>query len=69
MNVFDTYNCDRNLLESVFNGITVVGDRVNLPDGVYANLDDTDGLAAVIIKGRFIAELEVYDEDGEGRYT
>lgn len=65
MNVIDTYNCDHELINSLFERLIVVGDRVNLPDGIYANIDDQ--LAAVIIKGRFVAELEIYDHYGEGR--
>ena len=65
MNVLDTYNCDVELLSSLFERLIVVGDRVALPDGVYANTNDE--LAAVILRGRFIAELEVYNEHGESR--
>lgn len=65
MNVLETYDCNQELLHSLFERIIVIGDRVNLPDGIYANTDDE--LGAVIIQGRFVAELEIYDRFGEGR--
>lgn len=65
MNVLDTYNCNRELIDSLFERLYVIGDRINLPDGIYANTDDE--LGAVIIHGRFVAELEIYDRYGEGR--
>ena len=65
MNVLDTYNCDTGLLDSLFERLIVVGDRVDLPDGIYTNTEDE--LAAVIIRGRFVAELEVFDSYGESR--
>lgn len=66
MNVLDTYNCDTQTLEDLMHRESVVGDCVDLPDGIYANIEDT--LAAVIVNGRFIAELEIYDQRGESRY-
>ena len=65
MNVLDTYNCDSELLGSLFERLIVVGDRVDLPDGIYTNIEDE--LAAVVLKGRFVAELQVYDSYGEAR--
>ena len=65
MNVIDSYNCDVELLNSLFERLVVVGDPVNLPDGVYANAEDEIG--AVIIRGRFVAELQLYDNYGESR--
>ena len=65
MNVIDSYNCDVELLNSLFERLIVVGDPVNLPDGVYANAEDEIG--AVIIRGRFVAELQLYDNYGESR--
>lgn len=65
VNVLDAYNCDTELLSSLFERTTVVGDRVDLPDGIYTNIDDEVG--AVIIGGRFIAELDVYNDRGESR--
>lgn len=65
MNVLDAYNCDVDELVSLFERTRVVGDRVNLPDGVYTNTEDE--LAAVIIRGIFVAELEIFDSYGESR--
>ena len=65
MNVLDTYDCDPELLNSLFERQLVVGDRVALPDGVYANAEDE--LAIVILNGRLTAELEIYDSYGETR--
>ena len=65
MNVIDSYNCDVELLNSLFERLVVVGDRIDLPDGVYANTEDEIG--AVIIRGRFVAELQLYDNYGESR--
>ena len=65
MNILDVYNCEADQLDGLFERVIVVGDHVDLPDGIYANVDDE--LAAVILKGRFIAELEIYDKYGESR--
>ena len=65
MNVLDAYDCDYDLLNSLFERQVVVGDRVDLPDGVYANTDDE--LVAIVFRGRFIAELEVFNSYGETR--
>lgn len=65
MNVLDNYNCDIQALEDLMQRVIVVGDCVDLPDGIYANIEDS--LAAVILKGRFIAELDIYDQRGEMR--
>lgn len=63
MNVLDTYNCDTQTLDDLMQRAFVVGDRVNLPDGVYASANDS--LVAVVMRGRFISELELYNEYGE----
>ena len=60
MNVLD---CDTQALNDLLERLVVVGDRVNLPDGVYASADDS--LAAVVMRGRFISELELFNEYGE----
>ena len=65
MNVLDAYDCDTELLDSLFERLVVVGDRVDLPDGIYTNTEDE--LAAVIIRGTFVAELEVFDSYGLSR--
>lgn len=43
----------------------VVGDRVNLPDGIYTT--EQDSFAAVVLSRKFVAELEIYDEYGESK--
>ena len=65
MNVLDTYNCDIQTLDELMQREIIVGDCVDLPDGVYANVEDT--LAAVVMRGKFIAELEIFDQRGESR--
>ncbi len=64
VNILDSYNCDIEILDSLFERHLRVGDRVDLPDGVYTNVDDE--LAAVIIQGRFVTELELFNSYGEG---
>lgn len=65
MNVLQTYNCDHETLDNLMQRVVVVGDCVDLPDGIYANTDDE--LSAVVLRGRFVAELEIYDCIGESR--
>lgn len=61
MNVLDAYEYDKQLLTGLLERQFSPGDRVKLPDGVYTCEDDE--LAAIVLNGRFIAELEVYSEE------
>lgn len=63
MNILDSYNCDSETLDNLLHRFVGVGDHVDLPDGIYANRNDT--VAAVVFRGKFIAEMQIYDEYGE----
>lgn len=63
MNVIDTYNGDRQALNDLMNGFIGVGAKVDLADGIYVK--EGDSLAAVVMRGRYVSELELFNEYGD----